>query len=287
MIVSRGTWIVRLATGAAALAGVGALVVWLFFQFIPGVTTHGSRQKGEIALTFDADMTPRMQQALSTRAVESWYDDRIISILEKESVPATFFFTGLWAETYPEVVRKLSKVSIFEVGNHSYDHAAFFSPCYKLPPARDKIAEITKTQQVLKKITGKVPALFRFPGGCFSATDLALIRFLGMRAVGWDVISGDAFSEDGQGIVEHTLASTQNGSIIVMHLSGPPNAPMTAIVLPHLIKLLRERGFSFVTMSRLLANDEKPGKVAFSWREIRQLAPARRSESEQGLSLQR
>jgi peptidoglycan/xylan/chitin deacetylase (PgdA/CDA1 family) len=213
---------------------------------------HGSREKNEIALTFDADMTPRMQEELWSGAVAKWYDDRIVSTLEEGSVPATFFITGLWAENYPSVVRKLSETSLFEVANHSYDHGAFYNPCYKLPRAQGKIAEVTRTQEILTKITGKPPVFFRFPGGCASIMDLALVRLLGMRAIGWDVISGDAFSEDGENIVEHTVASTQNGSIIVMHLSGAPNAPMTAEVLPSLIKSLRDRGFSFVTMSRLI-----------------------------------
>jgi len=96
---------------------------------------------------------------------------------------------------------------------------------------------------------------FRFPGGCSSRSDRALVRAMGLRAVGWDVVSGDAFCSDSQAIVDRTVASTQNGSIIVMHLSGAPNAPMTAVALPSLVKILRERGFSFVTLSRLLTPD--------------------------------
>jgi peptidoglycan/xylan/chitin deacetylase (PgdA/CDA1 family) len=259
----------------AALAGLISLAVWLFFQITPGVIEHGSRAQAEIALTFDADMTPRMREELRTGAVEKWYDQRIVSTLEAESVPATFFFSGLWAETYPEVVRKLSETAMFEIGNHSYDHAAFSWPCYGLPHAHDKITEITKTQEILREITGKAAVLFRFPGGCFSATDLGLLYFMGLRAVGWDVISSDAFEEDGQKVFDHTIASTRNGPIIVMHLSGPPNAPMTAVVLPSLIKRLRERGFSFVTISRLLAKDEEPKRFTLSLSVIRQLVSAR------------
>jgi peptidoglycan/xylan/chitin deacetylase (PgdA/CDA1 family) len=270
MIVQRGARIIRLATTALAFAGLGALA--RFFQSIPVLISHGCREKREIAMTFDADMLFRMQEALRAVAVEEWYDSRITSILEKESVPATFFISGLWAENYPDVVRRLSETPAFEIGNHSYDHAAFSWPCYNLPPVRDKTAEVTRTQEILRKITGRTPIFFRFPGGCSSAADVVLIYFLGLRAVGWDVNSMDAFSNDGEKIVEHTLATTRNGSIIVMHLSGPPNAPKTALVLPSLIKGLRERGFSFVTISRLLAHEEGSTLFPFPFPAIGQRA---------------
>ena len=242
----------RISIAISFVVAFAGLATWLLVRSFTAEIEHGSREKNQIALTFDADMTPRMQEELRSGVVEKWYDNRIVSLLEKESVQATFFITGIWAETYPDVVRKLSGTPLFEVANHSYDHGAFFKPCYNLPRAERKIAEVTMTQEILTKISGKPPRFFRFPGGCSSLSDRVLVRTLGVRAVGWDVTSGDAFSEDGENIIEHTVASTQNGSIIVMHLSGAPNAPMTAEVLPSLIHALRERGFSFVTVSRLL-----------------------------------
>ncbi len=86
--------------------------------------------------------------------------------------------------------------------------------------------------------------------------DVARVRLLGLQGVGWDINSKDAFSTDREAIVTHILETTQNGSIIIMHLSGPPNAPETARALPLIIKGLRKRGFSFVTVSQLLAQTE-------------------------------
>jgi peptidoglycan/xylan/chitin deacetylase (PgdA/CDA1 family) len=155
------------------------------------------------------------------------------------------------------VIRKLSGNPLLEIGNHSFDHGAFSRPCYGLPPAKEKTAEVTKTQEILYRVSGKLPTFFRFPGGCASVIDHARVYLLGVRAVGWDVNSADAFSDDGQKIVERVLSNTQGGSIIVMHLSGSPNAPATALVLPTIIKGLRDRGFSFVTISELIAQPEE------------------------------
>jgi len=121
MIVRYKVWIA--ISVALAFAGLATL---LLLRSVTAEIEHGSRVKNLIALTFDADMTPRMQEELKSGAVEKWYDERIVSLLEQESVQATFFITGMWAETYPDVVKKLSDTSLFEVANHSYDHGAFF-----------------------------------------------------------------------------------------------------------------------------------------------------------------
>lgn len=219
---------------------------------LPTVVAHGNRSQSRIALTFDADMTPRMLWELRHGIVQRWYNPAIIDIIRRERVPATFFVSGLWAAAYPDVVKELSRTSLFEVGNHTFDHGAFREPCFGLPPARDKYAEIMHAQAVLRRLTGTVPHLFRFPGGCAGPSDVRLARRLGVQVIGWDVTAGDAVLRDPGAIVWRVLLETRNGSIIVMHLSDGPLAPATAAALPAIISGLRERGFIFVTISELL-----------------------------------
>ncbi len=222
------------------------------FAVPSGVLEHGSRDQPVVALTFDADMTPKMKHDLETGVVKSWYDRRVTDILEKNQVPATLFITGMWAEMYPEDVKTLAANPLFEIGNHSYDHGAFHVPCYGLGAVRDKREEVTKTQDILRSLTGVVPRYFRFPGGCGSSEDVALVSALGVQVVGWDDISGDAYLRDRPGpIVAQTVAHAQNGSIIVMHMHGGPTAPQTAAALQKIIDGLRARGFGFVKVSDL------------------------------------
>ena len=235
-----------LAVFALASAAVGA-------PQMLDVIAHGSREKRVVALTFDADMTPGMLRRLKRGSVKSWYDERSVEFLKTNAVTATVFVTGLWAQTYPEVVRALSQDPLFEIGNHSFTHAAFRTPCYHLAPVRDKKAEVTETQETLRQLTGRSPAFFRFPGGCYSPEDVGLIHSYGLRIVGWDVNSGDAFSSDAAGIAERVVRTAQNGSIIVMHLDGGPNAPATSRALPLIVKGLKDRGFSFASVSQLIS----------------------------------
>lgn len=223
-----------------------------------GIFDHGSRTQPVVALTFDADMTPKMKRELETGVVKSWYDHRVTDILEKNQVPATLFITGMWAEIYPDDVKRLAANPLFEIGNHSYDHGAFHLPCYGLGAVRDKREEVVKTQDILMSLTGVVPRYFRFPGGCSSSDDVKLVSDLGVQVVGWDDVSGDAYLRDRpEPIVLQTVQHAQNGSVIVMHMHGGPTAPQTGAALQDIIDGLRARGFTFVKTSDLEKSAQK------------------------------
>ncbi len=158
--------------------------------------THGPRAHRWVALTFDADMTRGMLADLRAHLVAAWYDPRIVATLRATDTPATIFLTGLWAETYPAVVRSLAADPRFELENHSFDHAAFRAPCYGLPVVTDdsaRRAEVADGARVIAGLTGRTPRFFRFPGGCYGRSDLRLVAALGETPVGWEVVSDDAF----------------------------------------------------------------------------------------------
>lgn len=219
------------------------------------VIYQGDRKKREIALTFDADMTSGMEKQLTSGQVKSWYNQAVIEILNSTHTPATLFLTGMWIETYPEVTRQLADNSLFELANHSYSHPGFTPNCYKLRSIENKADkdEIEKTQKLLKDITHKDNRLFRFPGGCFDNEDLKVLYSLNLLPIQWDVASGDAFNTNTEQIVRNVLNRSQNGSIIVFHLHGGPNAPQTAQALPRIIDGLKSKGFTFVQVTQLLA----------------------------------
>jgi peptidoglycan/xylan/chitin deacetylase (PgdA/CDA1 family) len=121
----------------------------------------GSSQK-VVALTFDADMTPRMSNELKTGKIASWYNQTVIATLREEHVPATLFLAGLWIERYPAVTQDLSADPLFEIGNHSYSHPGFHSPCYGLGSVQksNQAAEVQKTDALLKKTIPSSVAMF-------------------------------------------------------------------------------------------------------------------------------
>jgi peptidoglycan/xylan/chitin deacetylase (PgdA/CDA1 family) len=219
------------------------------------VILHGPRDEKTIALTFDADMTPFMKAAVENKFVSESFDRRIVSILEKTQTKATFFLTGMWVEMYRSDVEKLAQNPLFAFGNHSYSHPSFEGGCFglQLIPDSEDITQVTKTNELLKQTTGENTTLFRFPGGCYGQTDLSIITsYAHMAVVHWDVVGNDGFNNDVSQIERNVLNHTQNGSIIVLHMNGAPNAPRTADALPTIISTLKDRGYTFVTVGELL-----------------------------------
>jgi len=94
--------------------------------------------------------------------------------------------------------------------------------------------------------------LFRFPYGSCSPESLDFVTSHGYRAIQWDVDSGDpAFGLSAEHMAKSILARVRPGSIILMHANG--RGRHTAQALARIIPSLRADGYSFVTISELLA----------------------------------
>lgn len=204
----------------------------------PGLIEHGDRRQPLIALTFDACESPHQVTG---------YDEAVINILADTGTPATLFLGGLWLKHHFRQARALAANPLFELGNHSWSHPDFTT----LSPA-EMSREIERTQQALAHLTGRQPAFFRFPAGRYTSEALAAVNQHGLQAIQWDVASGDPDPHlTTQAIVEQVLRQARSGSIVVMHLNGA--SPHTAEALPAIIRQLREQGYTFVTVSQLLA----------------------------------
>ncbi|KOX03073.1 polysaccharide deacetylase [Streptomyces sp. NRRL B-3648] len=219
------------------------------------VFEHGPRTRGRtVALTFDADMTA--DQGPRAASGEHFDNPGLIGALRALKVPATVFMTGRWAEQYPAEARDLGRDPQFEVANHSWSHYAFTADCYGLPTVDDGAdamrAEVRRAYTSLRKAgVPKAMPYFRFPGGCYDQRALRALSGLGVTAVQWDVVSGDAFATDADAVVEQVLAGVKPGSVVVMHCTRSA-APTTERVVRTVVPELRRRGYRFVKVSELI-----------------------------------
>ncbi|KUN04876.1 polysaccharide deacetylase [Streptomyces yokosukanensis] len=217
------------------------------------VFEHGPRTLGKtVALTFDADMTA--DQGPRAAAGEHFDNPDLIGALRQLKVPATIFMTGRWADEYPIEARSLGNDPQFEVANHSYSHHAFTADCYGLPTiAADKMrADVERAYASLHQ-AGVPHALpyFRFPGGCYDQRALRALSGLGVTAVQWDVVSGDAFATDAGAVTRQVLDGVKPGSVVIMHCTRSA-APTTERVVRAVVPALRGRGYRFVKVSDLI-----------------------------------
>jgi polysaccharide deacetylase family sporulation protein PdaB len=202
---------------------------------------HGPSASKQIALTFDD-------------APDTVYTPKVLDILKKNGVKATFFIIGNLAEKHPEIVRRIVREG-HVIGNHSYGHAQL----KKLSQAKF-IQEIEKTEQVLLPLVGYTPHLMRPPYGAVNDEELAWLKENGYLTVNWNVDPQDWKGLPGKEVYDRAVATAVSGSIILMHSATGEGGSLQGTVeaLPDIIETLRGKGYKLVTLPELLQT--KKGK---------------------------
>ncbi|MBX2800677.1 MAG: polysaccharide deacetylase family protein [Myxococcales bacterium] len=199
---------------------------------------------GAVALTFDDGpdvlVTPR-----------------ILATLRKHEVPATFFMVGERVAdpaAWP-IVDEIVADPLFEVGNHSWDHADQAS--LRAPTALDQ----TQRTDDLLRTFGAVPSFYRFPYGRSSCRTADQVRAEGYRVAGWHVDTADwcyawtggrcsrsaywrvseIFERDMQGFVMHQVRRFGGGVLLLHDIHA-----YTADQLEPLVLALKAEGYRFV-----------------------------------------
>ncbi|MBI2251672.1 MAG: polysaccharide deacetylase family protein [Armatimonadetes bacterium] len=192
---------------------------------------QGNPLKKQVALTFDDGPHPD-------------YTPKLLEILNKYNLKATFFLTGKMAEKYPELVKAEIKAG-HNVGNHTYHHVNLT----KIPEEIIAI-EIKACGDVLKDIIHQPPHLFRPPGGDYDDEVARTAEALGYIMVLWTDNSHDYTNPRGKNIKERVLNQIENGGIILFH----DGVEQTLEILPQIIEYLKHKGYEFVTIDEMIKN---------------------------------
>jgi polysaccharide deacetylase family sporulation protein PdaB len=184
--------------------------------------------KKMVALTFDDGPDPTNTQ-------------KLLDILKKEQIQATFFLLGQNAQQYPDIVKAIAQQGN-EIGSHTYDHKDLTT----LSTA-EMTDEITKTDETIKKIVGKAPSYVRPPYGSVNNEVATIIN---RPMIEWSVDSEDWQSRNADAIVKKVQETVYDGSIILLHDIHPE----TIEAVPRVIQTLKDDGYSFVKISSLLGN---------------------------------
>ena len=232
------------------LIGLVAVFIILGFLFWYACVVPSSQVLGP-ALVERPDLGPRVVLTFDDGPSAS-STEKILDILRDKQVPATFFVCGKNAERLPGTVRR-ALAEGHTIGNHTYSHISLY-----FRRRATIAAEIDRTQEVLERLTGQRPKIFRPPYGGRWFGLFPVLAQRGMRMVLWSDAGYD-WKNDTAGIVGDTLKALRPGSIILLHDGlerRPPeeiNQINTVLALPQIIDGARKAGFTFVPIQEFLS----------------------------------
>ena len=150
-------------------------------------------------------------------------------------------------DKYPDDVKDIYDAG-HDIGNHSDTH-----PHMTEMSTEEQKNQIKACNEKIKEITGKEPKLFRAPYGDYNNTVVQSVKSLNMYCVQWDIDSLDWKDPSPSEMVNRIVPNLQNGSIILMH-NGAKNTPEA---LPMIIEAVKEEGYEFVPLSKLVCKNCK------------------------------
>jgi cellulose synthase/poly-beta-1,6-N-acetylglucosamine synthase-like glycosyltransferase/peptidoglycan/xylan/chitin deacetylase (PgdA/CDA1 family) len=209
---------------------------------------YGTDDSMKLVLTFDDGPDPN-------------YTPKILDILSKYHVPATFFLVGINAENNIPIVKREFKEG-HEIGNHTFTH-----PNIAKVSQRRAILEMESTRLLIECITGHSTIMFRAPYNADFEPEkweelipVAIARKKNYLDIGesidpldWEPgTSADSiFARVVQRKNEMTAAGL-SGNIILLHDAGGEDRSATIAALPRIIEYFQARKFQFTTVADIL-----------------------------------
>jgi peptidoglycan-N-acetylglucosamine deacetylase len=200
--------------------------------------------------------------APGTKQLALTYDDgpndphtfRLLEVLAKHDVRATFFLIGRYARQRPDMVRELITAG-HRVGNHTFTH-----PLLTFKSAAATRRELSDCRSALQQAIGQHSNLFRPPFGGRRPETLRVARELGLQPVMWNVAGYD-WNAPPAAVIENKLArQIRGGDVILLHDGGPrqmgADRSQTVLATDHLITRCQSEGYQFALVEAMIPRAE-------------------------------
>jgi|SRR5579872_22375 len=205
-----------------------------FFGYFP---YQAKTERKTVALTFDDGPNPPHTQ-------------KLLDVLQKHRVKATFFIVGKNLEKYPEVAKKIIEQG-HTIGNHSYSHS--FAKNFSEPGFEN---EIQQAQAVIQKLLAKKPALFRPPWLMRNPLMLRNLKRIGMLPIsGLFGSELEVLQVSPEKMANRALKKIKPGMILIFHDGFDAhggNRTNTVEAIDLLIPKIKSEGYELATVDELL-----------------------------------
>ncbi|WP_052488110.1 polysaccharide deacetylase [Gordoniibacillus kamchatkensis] len=239
----------------AALAGAAALPAYAAADEESGRLSDGDQAVFHALASGKKIMQPHDYTAPKSPTVYLTFDDgpskltpQVLDILQEEGVKATFFELGEQVREYPDIAKRVVREG-HALGNHTYDHV--YQSLYG--SFAEFWRQVKETDDIFAGTVGFRPRLLRAPGGTATNFDAFYFYFLdqaGFTVFDWNVDSGD--SKRANVPASEMIDTIKRGPFahevtVLMH-DGTGHA-QTVKALPDIIKLFKDKGYTFATLS--------------------------------------
>jgi peptidoglycan/xylan/chitin deacetylase (PgdA/CDA1 family) len=206
-------------------------------QWYGGTFTGLPRGARQIALTYDDG--PNDPHTL-----------RLLEVLAKHNVQATFFLIGRYVQQQPKIARAIFQ-SGHVVGNHTFTH-----PLLIFKSEAEIRQELTQCRSALQDAIGQPSNLFRPPFGGRRPAVLRVARELGLEPVMWNVTGYDWNAPPTEKIERKVAKQIRGGDVILLHDGGHKqmgaDRSQTVVATDHLIARYEAEGYKFVTIPQMI-----------------------------------
>jgi len=193
-----------------------------------------------------------------TRQLALTYDDgpndphtfRLLEVLARHHVKATFFLIGSYVKQRPDIARELVRAG-HVVGNHTFSH-----PNLIFASAHETRMQLQDCEQALTDAVGGYSRLFRLPFGGRRPGTLRIARALGLEPVMWNVTGWDWKAKPAEYVEGRVSRQIRGGDVILLHDGGHvafgADRSQTVIATDRLIARYKSEGYEFVTIPAMM-----------------------------------
>jgi peptidoglycan/xylan/chitin deacetylase (PgdA/CDA1 family) len=190
--------------------------------------------------------------ALTLDACSGQTDDRILSALVDNEIPATIFITARWLKRNATALAVLqAHPELFELENHGARHVPAIDAVMRVYGIKAAGSSAAVEAEVEGGATALTDAGEPAPRGVRGATAkydesaITQIRKLGFKIAGYSV-NADGGSLLGAATTEKRLASAKDGDVIIAHINQPTHSAGAGLVKGLLD--LKAKGVTFVRL---------------------------------------
>ena len=166
---------------------------------------------------------------------------KMLEILEKNNVKATFFVGGSWVQNNQELLKQIHSKG-HEIGSHGQKHKEHGKLDYT-----SNLTEIQTCHEIVKDVLGIEMELFAPPGGSYNQNTIKAANFLNYKTIMWTRDTIDWRDHNTSLIYNRAVTNMCGGDLILMHPTEN-----TAEALSNIISYAKKHNFELVTVSENL-----------------------------------